>query len=413
MLNHRGHMSHHPCSKCTVVGRHENGRSVFNSTTFSLRTDVAYSRCVDRKHHKEGQSPLAHLPIGMVSDVPFEYMHLVCLGVMKRILSAWVLGTFSPVSKLSTSSYTTVCSRLNTLRQFCPSDFARRPQSLDVFSKFKATEFRQFLLYTGPLVLYGLTDDSIYKHFLLLHSAIRVLVASASTLELRFAEISLQKFVQRCYELYGPSFCSYNLHGLLHLTNDVRHLGNLDSFSAFPYESNMMMFRKYCRKPHLSLQQFCRRMDEIQFNSNQEISNDDPSIPKFVHYRNTNNRAGYSKILFNNLLLTTEIRDNCCLLRDNSICVIVDIVINENLYLLQVKKFIELEPFYDIGIKSSDIGIYKCSSLHSEIVSVPLSNVVAKCYRMPFFSKETEHANNTDIDENSTYVVFTIIHSEN
>lgn len=102
------------------------------------------------------------------------------------------------------------------------------------------------MLYTGPIVTYGLLNKQLYTHFLFLHAAIRVLVSkSPSRQYLNFVELALQKFVLRSGNLYGSTFNSYNVHGLLHLTN-VRRLGALDSFSAFPYENNMRIFRKYC-----------------------------------------------------------------------------------------------------------------------------------------------------------------------
>lgn len=176
---------------------------------------------------------------------------------MKKLLSAWIHGKYSRLSKLSRRSISIVSERLNILKIYCPSDFARRSTSLDMFSKFKATEFRQFLLYTGPVVLYNILNEQLYKHFLFLHAAIRVLISkSPSKQHLKFAELALQKFVLRTEILYGPTFHTYNVHGLLHLTDDVKRFGNLDSFSAFPYESNMPIFRKYCRKPAQPLQQF-------------------------------------------------------------------------------------------------------------------------------------------------------------
>lgn len=73
-------------------------------------------------------------------------------GRHEKILSAWVYGKYSRLSKLSERSISIMCARLNNLKEYCPSDFARRPRSLDMCSKYKATEFRQFLLYTGPVV---------------------------------------------------------------------------------------------------------------------------------------------------------------------------------------------------------------------------------------------------------------------
>ncbi|XP_070169777.1 uncharacterized protein [Polyergus mexicanus] len=285
ILNHRGHTSSQPCSKCKVSGTRSEARYVFNDVNHPLRTDEEYIRCVDGDHHKEGKSPLSMVPIGMVSQVPFEYMHLVCLGVMKKLLSAWIYGKYSRLSKLSGRSISIMCARLNTLKEYCPSNFSRRPRSLDACSKYKATEFRQFLLYTGIVVTYGILDDQLYKHFLFLHVAIRILVSnSPSKLQLRFAELALQKFVQRSKNLYGSTFNSYNVHGLLHLTNDVRHLGKLDSFSAFPYENNMTIFRKYCRKPGLSLQQFFNRMAEIEIHGTNQNRDNDSSIHVSVQH---------------------------------------------------------------------------------------------------------------------------------
>ncbi|XP_025161373.1 uncharacterized protein LOC112590059 isoform X1 [Harpegnathos saltator] len=78
ILNHRGHLSSKPCSKCKVSGTISEGCNVFKGINHSVRRDEEYVAVVDEDHHKEGTSPLSLIPIGMVSQVPFEYMHLVC-----------------------------------------------------------------------------------------------------------------------------------------------------------------------------------------------------------------------------------------------------------------------------------------------------------------------------------------------
>lgn len=211
------HMSSHPCSKCKISGVICEGRNNFYGINHSLRTNEEYVTCLDDDHHKDGKSPLSVLPIGMVSQVPFEYMHLVCLGVVKK-LSAWIHGKFSRLTKLSVRSISQISTRLKTLATYCPSDFVRRPRSLDACTKYKATEFRQFLLYTGPVVTYGILSQEVYTHFLFLHAAIRILIlTSPSKICLNFADLALHKFVNRCDNLYGPTFNSYNVHGLIHL----------------------------------------------------------------------------------------------------------------------------------------------------------------------------------------------------
>lgn len=65
-----------------------------------------------------------------------------------------------------------------------------------------------------------------------------------------------------CEDIYGLTFLSYNIHGILHLVEDVLRFGPLDSYSAFPYENSMVYFTRMCRKPHLSLQQIAARRAE-------------------------------------------------------------------------------------------------------------------------------------------------------
>jgi len=181
--NHHSHMPLHPCSKCKASGVHCESRYV-NGINHSLRTDEEYVRCIDEDHHKEGKSPLSMLPIGIISQTPFDYMHLVCLGVMKKILFAWIHGRYSRLSKLSERSISIMCTRLNNLKEYCPSNFARRPRSLDMFSKYKATEFRQFLLYTGPVVMFGLLYNDASRHRFLVNLYFNLLTSNDFDLDI-------------------------------------------------------------------------------------------------------------------------------------------------------------------------------------------------------------------------------------
>ncbi|EZA50809.1 hypothetical protein X777_11058 [Ooceraea biroi] len=390
ILNYRGHTSANPCSKCKVSGVRCEGRYVFPGINHPLRINEEYINCIDEDHHRDGKSPLSLLSTSMITQVPFEHMHLVCLGVMKKLLSAWVCGKYTRLTKLSGRSIAIISQRLNNLKMYCPSEFARRPRAIDAFSKYKATELRQFLLYTGPVVTHGILNPQAYTHFLFLHTTIRILVStSPSTAYLNFAELALQTFVARCENLYGSTFLSYNVHGLLHLTDDVRQLGPLDSFSAFPYENNMSVFRKYCRKPNFPLQKFSNRMTEmeahettIHHNQTHISKSIDSSTQVFTAHNkgplplNVNsNSCQYHKLIFNGILLSLNIRDNCCILHDGSICFIVNIFMDKSTYYLVVKKFQKVDSFYDAGISSSALQIFKCSALSSELLCIQVNEV--------------------------------------
>jgi hypothetical protein len=71
------------CDGCSQKGNHVEHRLVFLEQNAPLRTDQSCSDKSNREHHKENNdSPLEKLGIGLVSDFPLDYMHLVCLGAM-------------------------------------------------------------------------------------------------------------------------------------------------------------------------------------------------------------------------------------------------------------------------------------------------------------------------------------------
>lgn len=53
-----------------------------------LRTDESFITMEQEEHHT-GESILTRLKIGMISNVTIDYMHMVCLGIMKRLLQLW------------------------------------------------------------------------------------------------------------------------------------------------------------------------------------------------------------------------------------------------------------------------------------------------------------------------------------
>ncbi|KAL3226085.1 hypothetical protein MRX96_004527 [Rhipicephalus microplus] len=45
-----------------------------------------------QQRHHTGHSILEELPIDIVKDVPLDYMHLVCLGLVHKLLVLWFRG---------------------------------------------------------------------------------------------------------------------------------------------------------------------------------------------------------------------------------------------------------------------------------------------------------------------------------
>lgn len=216
----------------------------------------------DEDHHT-GTSPLTDTAIDMVGAFPHDYMHLVCLGVTRRLLDLW-LSTGPLCVRLSSQQTRKVSDLLVGLKTFVPFDFARKPRSLDERLRWKATELRQFLLYTGPVVLYNVLASPVYSNFILLSVAMYILLGPQYCNALNeFAHTCLLSFVDHFSRLYGPEFVSYNVHGLVHISDDVKQHGNLDEFSAFPFENYLGKLKKLVRKPDNPLAQIIRRLSEM------------------------------------------------------------------------------------------------------------------------------------------------------
>ena len=396
ILNHQGHMGSNACSKCKVKGIRLSRTMTFPDINSRLRTDVEYKMCLDEEHHR-GESPLSVLPMGLVSQVPFEYMHLVLLGVTKKIITAWLEGNYA-ISKLCNRQINILSARLSAAKDYCPREFARRCRDIIEYKTYKATEFRTFLLYTDPIIINAVVTHNVYVHFLLLSYAIRILLTETCTDDyIALAETALKKFVSLCPNIYGPEFISYNIHGLLHLTTDVKMLGNLHSFSAFDFENYMPQFRTFIRKPHQHFQQFIKRLHEqdactalakmkyLDTIHTSIIHRNGPIIDS-IHETHTQ----YKLLKSGYLTYGINKRDNCCLLRDYIVCIIKNIIKIGSHYYFLVKKYKEISNFNDNIIDSKFIGIFQCKNL-SELCIVPFSDVYTKCFRLPKWDTRTGH----------------------
>jgi hypothetical protein len=86
----KGHTGYSACDKCTVSGEYD-GQVIFDELNASLRTDSNFRQRHDPDHHTS-TSPLECLQLDMIRSFPYDYMHLVCLGVMRRLILYWLEG---------------------------------------------------------------------------------------------------------------------------------------------------------------------------------------------------------------------------------------------------------------------------------------------------------------------------------
>jgi len=126
-----GHKTYGSCSKCTILGKHINNRLCFppdeEYSEFNLRSNEDFSKFLYKNKYQHGISIFTtSVPsFGSVSCVPLDYCHVVCLGVMKKLIYLWVKGP--RFLKLKPSDITVISEKLIEMQQYTPKDFARQP----------------------------------------------------------------------------------------------------------------------------------------------------------------------------------------------------------------------------------------------------------------------------------------------
>ncbi|KAI2646179.1 tRNA(Ile)-lysidine synthase [Labeo rohita] len=155
---------------------------------FVLWTDLSFAERADEDHHHDGPHEFSGLDVGMVTRFPLDYMHLACLGVMRKLLQFWLRGPLK--FRLSFGCVDRISQSLSQMRAYIPADFARKPRSLRELDRWKDTELKQFPLYTGDAKLHGFLD-SISTQIIRRLSE----VEKISTVELPCKALSMQHYV--------------------------------------------------------------------------------------------------------------------------------------------------------------------------------------------------------------------------
>ncbi|CAI6367343.1 unnamed protein product [Macrosiphum euphorbiae] len=263
LLKTKGHSGFYSCTRCQIEGEYLQNRMCFPYESLSnaspKRTHNDYiEKNKEEFHISNDVSIIASLPgINVVTSFSLDYMHLICLGVVRKLIMMWIKG---PVSvRYPSWKIKEVSSAMEKLKAQIPCEFARKPRSFDEISRWKATEYRTFLLYTGPIVMKSILKKDHWKHFLALSISMTILLSPDHSKFLFIARNLLDYFLKRYEQIYGSYLMSHNFHGLNHISDDYDMYGPLDNVSAFPFENYMGQLKKMLRKPHKPLEQIVKR----------------------------------------------------------------------------------------------------------------------------------------------------------
>lgn len=385
----KGHTSYHCCERCLQKGQWNN-KITFSTDKARLRTDEDFRLQTDSAHHI-GTSPLASLPFGLVSQVPLDYMHVLCLGVMRRIVLLWSSGPTS--CRMSHALLKAVSDRLITYRPFMPRQFARKPRALSEVKMWKATEFRTLLLYTGPVALKGLLSHKLYQNFMCLSVAITICLRPTICQQYSdYCEQLLSFFVQQFAKLYGHSQVVYNVHCLTHLADDVRRYGCLDNISAFPFENYLGHLKGLVRKGTNPVGQLVSRLAEgdKSFNCrNARVTDGNPC--KQAHFNGPvpcgmADMEQYKQYVTEKLFLSCDTGDNCVEI-GNKVGIVQNILCKADGFghscVIVFSPFEHKQALYEKPLLSEHLGIFSLSKLSESCTVYSVDDITRKCMLLP------------------------------
>lgn len=368
----RGHNSLNGCSKCDQKGVSISRVTTFSTTSGNLRTDDDFQHRRDKNFHQQkflnAKTPLETVDIKMISQFPLDVMHLIDLGVVKRMI-VFILKSKTNET-LSSANKQAMSSLLASMYPYIPREFSRKARTFDEIAKWKAVEFREFVLYTGLVVLKKFRSDAHFNHYLHLSCAYRLLIScNNSNDKIYKAHEMMVEFVKNFSSFYGECGVTHNVHNLLHLKDVALQFDNLSNVTAYPFENAMKGIKESVRKAQFSEQQLFNIFSKVSLIKDDEFRGIKlNSNRKIVSYTS---ELGYFAI---------NSKDNYCLINGKIPVAITKFINNES---FKAKVFIEPRDMFIDPVRSKDLGIFvvnldlyreeifKINQITSKIVSLP------------------------------------------
>ena len=196
---------------------------------------------VDEAKGIKGRSLLFDLPsFNFVNNSPVDYMHGVCLGLVKRCVElTFSVGESRPRITKRKLSPPSLFNKLIADVQV-PWESNRRIRDLD-FSVYKAQEFRNLVLFMFPVILECIEPGQKERHMWLnLAYSIRSCVIPSEEFKqfpLNVIDKCTTSFYSIYQQLFGVQNCPYTVHVVISHLVEMRFHGPLTATSAFLFES--------------------------------------------------------------------------------------------------------------------------------------------------------------------------------
>ena len=402
VLNAKGPSGYSSCPRCKVKGARTYYKEKYSNIHFVNLHEAGRKAedYLDPQNYGTGENYFHKGPtkvseiIDPVQQCVVDSMH-AAYGTVKKLVLAIITGYPSLPKKIkpviSKEKLKALSESLENLalNNFSPTEFARKPRSLKYLPKYKGTELRQFLLYTGVALLKGKIPEEHYYNFLLFSVAVRYLnMYDYYSQEMReIAETLFENFISTCITLYGEPFISHVVHILYHMPEDAFHWGKIDELSCFDFEDGNLSIVNAVKSGNKPLEQVVNWWNrkvycEMLKNSINDDGDDDSKCVELTH-RKTNGM--YCGLRLKNLHFRTNREgDRFCCISTTKLIRLEAFHYNEDGVIeILGRLFRQVSPLFHEPCDSRDVGIYKCEQLSSSTVQFAPEEITGKLYPIP------------------------------
>lgn len=383
MLGVRNFNHHAGCQKCDTRGNFSHGTMSFPSKIAGLRTDSSFRTRLDPDHHIKYSIIEELIGFDCVLDFPIsDPLHLFHIGVSKKMLNRWLNGTKTYKKLITKLKLSEIDNLLRLANQCKPTEINRPIRITKDFPRWKATEHRTILLYAGIVILKDLIPVKDYELFLLLSCAMKLAsVEKYFNVNNRIILIEnlLKDFVQNYAKLYGKHTITSNIHNLLHVSNDLKCFGNIDSISTYPFENHLGKVKQKIRAYHHPIQQFAKRVGELE---NFQVI--DINVPKKEIELKHSNDDSFQTIIMNDFQLSSRKVGDKWFMSADKIIKYEKTIRNGNEIFIHGKEIPDKHVFFEYPYDSIHNDIYISNCIEQDSIVCTPDEIKCKLFRLPY-----------------------------
>ena len=230
------------------------------------------------------------------------------------------------------------------------------------------------------------------KHSMFLNAALRILSSPIDYFSKNDeARKCISYFIENMKLLYGEEHLIYNIHNLSHLCDEVLKFGPLYNFSAYTYENELQLLKHMVRKGDLPLSQIVKRISENVFINSKEFIIENQVPYRLINKCNYNDdlpegfNNQFEKIQFEHFLISNQIPNNCCYLKNNTVIRVDAICHNSSNKLVVLgKRFVNATSIDNYPFDLRIINVFKVKEYFTQQEVWPVDEISKKGFIIPY-----------------------------